>query len=140
MPKLLAITIAFLLAHQTTARASEWDRVPATAPGVLQAAIGREAAWIGARDGHENRLLPHSTVRDMPSLDQRRSAQQRSWIGRHPVAFGALVGAGVGAAGCVLAAHHARETSLGPPLCGVAWPLFGAGGGALVGLIVARTR
>ena len=73
-----------------------------------------------------------------PALRQQHP-QERSWRGRHPVLFGALVGLGVGV-GVELAVIPGA--SGGEPHS-VYLPMFGATGagiGSLVGLIVSARR
>ena len=74
-----------------------------------------------------------------PSPAVAQQAKKRSWPGRHPVLFGALVGAG---AGLAIEAAVIPGASGGEPHSAYI-PMFvctGAGIGSLVGLIVSAAR
>jgi hypothetical protein len=73
------------------------------------------------------------------SAERQQPSTERSWRGRHPVLFGALVGLGSGLA---IEAAVIPGASGGEPH-GVYMPMFGgvgAGIGALTGLIVSAAR
>lgn len=73
------------------------------------------------------------------SAERQQPAAERSWPGRHPVLFGALVGL---ASGLAIEAAVIPGASGGEPH-GVYIPMFGgvgAGIGALTGLIVSEAR
>lgn len=75
------------------------------------------------------------TLAAMPLAPGQQQPQKRSWPGRHPVLFGALVGLGVG---LVVEAAVIPGESGGEPHSAYL-PMFGgvgAGIGSLVGLIV----
>jgi hypothetical protein len=94
--------------------------------------------------------FPAGTIRDavtrtsirlaaVPPFLSQQQAQQRSWPGRHPVLFGALVGLGVG---LVVEAAVIPGKSGGEPHSAYL-PMFGgtgAGIGSLTGLIVSVAR
>ena len=72
---------------------------------------------------------------------QPPAARQQSWVGRHPVLFGALVGTASGAA--LGSLEDCRNTgfsfcSRGASVAGGA--LLGAGVGSLIGFIIGRAR
>jgi hypothetical protein len=76
---------------------------------------------------------------------QQNQTSDRSWIGRHPVLFGSLVGFGVGfAGGYVTGRPEARgdpsSDYLTPEEGGFFFGGIGAGAGALIGLAVGRGR
>lgn len=100
-------------------------RIPALQlpTGIMREAVNREYVRLAA--------LP-------PALRQQQP-RQRSWPGRHPVLFGALVGLGVGLG--VEAAVIPGESGGEPHSAYL--PMFGglgAGIGSLVGLIVSAAR
>jgi hypothetical protein len=75
----------------------------------------------------------------LPLVWQKQPPPERSWPGRHPVLFGALVGLG---AGLAIEAAVIPGASGGEPHSAYI-PMFactGAGIGALVGLIVSAAR
>jgi hypothetical protein len=127
---LLAILLVGLLgapqqafAEPPPARAGD---VPPGLRGPLQVATFQEAIQRAARQGHL-------------SLAQTRSPEA-GWASRHPVVFGTLIGAGIGAGmtvvGCAMAGNEPAIVSCYnwlPILTGV-----GAGAGAIVGW--ARSR
>jgi hypothetical protein len=70
---------------------------------------------------------------------QQPPTQRRSWISRHPTLFGALVGAGAGAASSVVGVGELYCASGSDEDClfyGASGVLFGAGLGAGVGALV----
>jgi hypothetical protein len=97
---------------------------------ILQEAIDRAVT--------RNRLAPPPSRRGDRLVPQQGS-QNRSWIGRHPALFGAVVG---GAAGALSSAGQWNElycASGGDEECvfhGAAGVLFGAGVGAGIGTLV----
>lgn len=100
-------------------------RIPAIQlpTGIMREAVNRESVRLAA--------LP-------PALRQQ-PPRERSWPGRHPVLFGALVGLGVGLG--VEAAVIPGESGGEPHSAYL--PIFGgmgAGIGSLVGLIVSAAR
>jgi len=91
--------------------------------GIIREAVARESVRLAA--------LP-------PALAQQQR-QRRSWPGRHPVLFGAVVGlgAGLGVEAVVIPGESGGEPhSVYVPIFGV----MGAGIGSLVGLIVSVAR
>ncbi len=89
----------------------------------LREAVNRESARLAA--------LPAAVLQQQP--------RERSWPGRHPVLFGALVGlgAGIGVQAVVIPGASGGEPH------GAYLPLFGgvgAGIGSLVGLIASAAR
>ena len=94
-----------------------------TPTGVLHEGVNRESARLAA--------LP-------PALRQQPQ-RERSWPGRHPVLFGALVGLGVGLgveAAVIPGASGGEPHSVYVPMFGIA----GAGIGSLAGVIVSVAR
>ena len=70
---------------------------------------------------------------------QQRAARDRTWIGRHPALFGALVGAGAGAVSSVPRWTELYCAGGGDEDClfhGGLGVLFGAGAGAGVGALI----
>jgi len=115
---------------------------PAT--GLAQAQVGSNASigrladsQIGRFDWRteESRYRLAAPLHALP----QQPAKKRSWPGRHPVLFGALVGAG---AGLAIEAAVIPGASGGEPHSAYI-PMFvctGAGIGSLVGLIVSARR
>jgi hypothetical protein len=97
------------------------------------------AAGTGARQLQKVTLSRSNTIF---RHEQQAWSERRSWVSRHPVLFGALVGAGVGAVGGATLGHDcgqeegfcSRQGMMG---IGTA---TGAGLGALGGLVVALAR
>jgi hypothetical protein len=116
---------------------------PAT--GLAQAQSGNDASIRRLADSQIGRSVdwrieasPHPLATRPPSLPQQ-PAKKRSWPGRHPVLFGALVGAG---AGLAIEAAVIPGASGGEPHSAYI-PMFvctGAGIGSLVGLIISAAR
>lgn len=86
-----------------------------------------------------------ATARLQADLDmQLHSREAGSWLRRHPVLGGALIGSALGLAGYVLYARndpYCRDPDMFP--CELAIPIYVAGGasiGALVGYIVRPAR
>ncbi len=111
------------------------------AAGLAQARVGiREFAdsQIGGLADWKAEESPYRLATRPPALPQQ-PAKKRSWPGRHPVLFGALVGAG---AGLAIEAAVIPGASGGEPH-GAYIPMFvctGAGIGSLVGLIISARR
>jgi hypothetical protein len=105
-------------------------RTSACCAGPLATAVAREAART---------TLRVDLVKPQPIVQESR--QRRSWIGRHPALFGALVGAGGGALVGAFAGHPESDEWFsrrqGLVLFGAS---VGAGGGAVAGWIVGLTR
>ena len=105
---------------------------------VGNASIGRLAdSQIGRFDWRTEESR-YRLAAPLPALPQQ-PAKKRSWPGRHPVLFGALVGAG---AGLAIEAAVIPGASGGEPHSAYI-PMFvctGAGIGSLVGLIVSARR
>ncbi len=111
------------------------------AVGLAQARAGvRELAdsQIGRLVDWRTEELRYRVATRSPALPQQ-PAKKRSWPGRHPVLFGALVGAG---AGLAIEAAVIPGASGGEPH-GAYIPMFvctGAGIGSLVGYIISASR
>lgn len=93
--------------------------------GPIHAATARESARLAA--------LPTAPRR------QQQPPQKRSWPGRHPVLFGTLVGLGAGLgieAAVIPGASGGEPHSVYVPM----FASFGAGIGAVTGLIVSAVR
>lgn len=89
----------------------------------LREAVDRESARLAA----------------LPAVVLQQQPRERSWRGRHPVLFGALVGlgAGIGVQAVVIPGESGGEPhSAYLPMFGG----MGAGIGSLVGLIVSAAR
>jgi hypothetical protein len=126
----LLLTPSTILAQDTGAGTRQGESVAASArsSGGLHQSIAGEAA----------RLSEHSATHSL----QPQQAPQRTWAGRHPVALGAMIGAGGGAIwGAAVCAgtcngSDGQTTAL--------WMGIGAGAGAgigaLVGAIVSLVR
>jgi len=100
-------------------------RIPAIQfpTGIMREAVNRESVRLAA----------------LPPAFRQQQPQQRSWPGRHPVLFGALVGLGVGLvveAAVIPGASGGEPHSAYLPMFGS----YGAGIGALVGWIVSVAR
>lgn len=98
-PCLGALTAAALLLMVSSARAQTVTPSPErlTTPGTLRAAV-TTSVWFGAKDGGQGPRLTRSMVvpDSVARPRQQREPQKRSWIGRHPVLFGTMVGFGAG--------------------------------------------
>ena len=100
----------------------------AQTPAQFSAAIVREAA---------NRESVRLAA--LPPASRQQAPRQRSWPGRHPVLFGALVGLGVGIgveAATIPGESGGEPHSVYLPMFGIA----GAGIGSVVGLIISAAR
>ncbi len=97
MMRLLAVALAACVLLQPAMAAAQAVHAPLplvpsrtsierSEDGPLMAAIRRQGALLSAR----------TDDRAAPRQDIAGPRQNRSWIGRHPVLFGALVGAGAG--------------------------------------------
>ena len=117
----LTVTTALCVAA-TPVRAQENVTAPAHS---LHAAIAREAT-----------RLAHASVRSTPR--QEPVPQQRSWVGRHPIATGALIGAAAGATYGYVMCRGACEGQ--PQLYMALFGGIGAGIGAGTGAIIGALR
>jgi hypothetical protein len=91
--------------------------------GIMREAVNRESVKLAA----------------LPPASSQQQPPKRSWPGRHPVLFGALVGFGVGLgveAAVIPGASGGEPHSAYVPMFGG----MGAGIGALVGVIVSAAR
>jgi hypothetical protein len=103
-------------------------------PGPIETAVEREVA----------RLAREARSAQTPQ-PQPQAKSSGNWISRHPVAFGALVGAGAGLGVGIYSGSRPCEPSheSGCSTQGVAYvmgPIFGALIGTGVGLVVALVR
>ncbi len=137
MRKSMVLTLAFCLLGQPLAFASGADAAGTPDRRVLArwSASSLPAPLVTAANREGTRLA--AAPRDTPGGSNRSQPQvrSRSWIGRHPVLFGAAVGAGAGA---VSAATMENELfcSGGDEDCffhGGSRTLVGAGFGAAIG-------
>jgi len=87
-----------------------------------------------ARSGTPS-LIRRAAVTDSAFLTRQQAQPPKdSWIGRHPVLFGSIVGFGVGFAfGYFVVKHDGIGYGVDEGEMGTIWGLVGAGGGALVG-------
>ena len=134
MPKILVLLLISVLMTPTGGFAQTQPtndgrdgtiRIPAIQfpTGIVREAVNRKSVRLAA--------LP-------PALSQQQP-RERSWPGRHPVLFGAVVGLGIGLG--VEAAVIPGESGGEPHSAYI--PIFGgmgAGIGSLVGLIVSAAR
>ena len=140
MPRRVA-TLAFcIMLAQAVGLASG----PQTAPGTASGPPVADAGIIRAAVAREAKRLALEGSRTTPSWQQTPD-RQRGWIACHPVAFGALVGAGGGAAaGATLRCNVHKDDCSSPtawvPVTTAVGAGIGAGLGALVGLIVVAVR
>ena len=99
-------------------------------PGWLKRAVAREVA-------RPSTSVSFASSRFLLVLQQAQ--QKRTWIGRHPVLFGTLVGFGGGFLSGFLPADGVfHDFTAG--FAGIVWGGLGAGTGALVGGIVSAMR
>jgi len=122
---LMTPTGGFAQAHSTNEDPDRTIRIPVIQlpRGIVREAVTREAVRLAA--------LPAGLSPQQP--------RERSWPGRHPVLFGAVVGLGVGLG--VEAAVIPGESGGEPHSAYI--PIFGgigAGIGSLVGAIVSAAR
>jgi hypothetical protein len=97
------------------------------------------AQTLSTNDGRDGTIRESIRLAALPPAVHQHQPRERSWPGRHPVLFGALVGLGTGLA--VEAAVIPGESG-GEPHSAYR-PMFGgvgAGIGSLVGLIVSVAR
>ena len=134
MRKLIAATLAGLLSCSSVVAAepalllpSEFSvpEKPAQRPFARETL--REQIRIASRDGR------------MQTAAQQPPPENKSWMERHPVWFGLLVGAGVGAAwGAASCSDGCFPIGAGGAAMVGSW--YGAGAGALIGWGVARGK
>jgi hypothetical protein len=102
----------------------------------------------GAEDGPLARAVVTESKRLVAArasqAPQPPTPQKRSWIGRHPVVFGALAGT-AGGAGVVAATYNCRSTGSFPNFCLrdaaiVGGALVGAGIGSVAGFAIGAAR
>ena len=89
----------------------------------------------------EARRLVAASASQAPQ--QKPAARERSWIGRHPVLFGALVGAGGGAAVGVATSGSCDRSQICPGGGGAVVAvaaLIGAGIGSIAGFAIGAAR
>ena len=98
--------------------------------------------WLErATDGKAPRLIRSTAFADSALRAVQQPAQQkRSWIGRHPVLFGALVGFGGGFLIGYLPGDDAVFDDFTAGFNGLVMGGIGAGTGAAVGAVVAATK
>ena len=115
----LLLTPSTVLAQDTSASTRQGESVQASArlSGGLDQSIAREAA----------RLAEYSGTHGF----QPQQAPQRTWAGRHPVALGAMIGAGGGAIWGAAACAGTCNGSDGQTTA--LWMGIGAGVGAGIG-------
>jgi len=135
MRKLLAATVAGLLLCSSVVAAEPVlllpsgfgvpEKKPAQRP--LAPETLREQIRIASRDGH------------MQTAAQQPPPENKSWMERHPVWFGLIVGAGVGAAwGAASCSDGCFPIGAGGAAMVGSW--YGAGAGALIGWGVGRAK
>ncbi|MDH4065104.1 MAG: hypothetical protein OEW19_11945 [Acidobacteriota bacterium] len=138
------LPIALLAALLQPVYVSAQSRLASAEPGEGLSPTTLPVRWHQPADGRDVSLRTLAASSDSASLALQQTGQQeRNWIGRHPVLFGALVGFGVGfAAGYPQGRASARgdpsSDYLTPEQSGLFWGGVGAGGGALVGLVIGR--
>jgi hypothetical protein len=101
------------------------EKTPARRPLALEAL--REQIRIASQDG------------SLQTAAQQSPAEDKSWMERHPVWFGLIVGAGVGAAwGAASCSDGCFPIGAGGAAIVGSW--YGAGAGALIGWGVGRAK
>jgi hypothetical protein len=108
--------------------------VTARQPGLIARTVEREAVRL-AREAHAAQALQ----------PQPQAKSSGSWISRHPVAFGALVGTGAGLGVGIYSGSRPCVPGKGSgcstqPVAYLLGPIFGALIGTGVGLVVALVR
>ena len=128
MLKLLALVLTTLVSAPSAAWASTADEPPSdlrstAGAGPLATAATREVIRIAS--------LPNGV---QPSANPQPT-EERSWVGRHPIVTGTLLGAGIGAA---YGAASCRDGCfpIGAGGAAILLASFGAGFGALGGWMV----
>jgi hypothetical protein len=135
MPKPIAAILVGLLSCSSVSAAepalllscvvSVPEKKPARRPLALAAL--REQIRIASRDG------------SFQTPAQQSPAEDKSWMERHPVWFGLIVGGGVGAAwGAASCSDGCFPIGAGGAAIVGSW--YGAGAGALIGWGVGRTK
>jgi hypothetical protein len=105
--------------------------LPSRSP-LLSDAVLREAIRLASPADHAGRS----------GRQQSASPSEPNWVERHPVLFGALVGAGLGAASSIPRWNELYCATGGDEEClfhGASGVLFGAGAGAGIGAVVGWT-
>ena len=135
MPKLIAAILVGLLSCSPVGAGAPAlllpcvvgvpEKNPARRPLALEAL--REQIRIASRDG------------SLQTAAQQSPAEDKSWMKRHPVWFGLIVGAGVGAAwGAASCSDGCFPIGAGGAAIVGSW--YGAGAGALIGWGVGRAK
>jgi hypothetical protein len=111
-------------------RSSETTTGHTAHPRVVLAGAGERIAHSGIPP-----RIRWAAVTDSALLTRQQPQQRKdSWIGRHPVLFGSIVGFGVGFAfGYLVVKHDGIGFGVDEGEMGTVWGIVGAGGGALVG-------
>jgi hypothetical protein len=119
--RIAATTLALVVMSASTVSAQ-----PVARDGVIHRAVAREAARLA-------RTAPQASFAQWPSGDE----PDRSWIGRHPVLTGALIGATAGAIWANVMCRGACEGDSRPYmlLFGGIGAGIGAGAGGVATLI-----
>ena len=127
MRKLIA-AVFVLMTTSPVVFAAERDTVVPLAAKPLVSAVAREAMRVA--------LAPHA-VRQTPPAQS--PTEEKRWMERHPVWFGLMVGAGVGATWGALSCRDGCFPigAGGAAMVGSWW---GAGPGALIGWGVGRSK
>ena len=103
------------------------------------------ASAQGTESSPSTSLFSQAAIAGAVRAEVARSAQtpappgtrtQSSWIKRHPVVFGAIVGAGAGAVIGVATLPEDRNPDWGPEMAAFAGSAWGAGLGAVGGWII----
>ena len=113
------------------------SREVARAPGTLRSASRTRQCFGCMPDGNGARLAPSKTSADLAwRVRQQSGDRKRSWIGRHPVLFGAIVGFGAGFLIGYLPGDDGVFDDFSAGFNGLVLGGVGGGGGAGIGAIV----
>jgi hypothetical protein len=138
MRKTVTLVLLFCILIQSVAFAAEQPKGTIAVSASRDVSAPRQNPKLSEAIDREVRRLALSPDRPTGFPAQQTGSQNRSWIGRHPALFGALVGAGAGAAASALMENE-LICSGGDEDCliyGGSRILVGAGIGAGIGSLV----
>jgi hypothetical protein len=128
MTRLALVCLALMSSARAFAQDIGNGGAPPAARSWLRASV---ASPLGTGTPPHQLWKPDDLIERQEANSTRQTTNQgRSWVGRHPVLTGALIGAGVGAA---LAATGDKEPGASKPALIVFTAGIGAATGALIG-------
>jgi hypothetical protein len=130
---LLLTLLLFIYPHTLSAqnrKTGDFAGIPTTDRGTanwLERSTAKEVAWVNS---------PWTLMDSSSDSAKPMSAGKRSWIGRHPVLFGCLVGFGAGFLVGYLPGDDGIFYDFTTEFNGLVLGGVGAGGGALIGYAI----